>query len=168
MRFKTVTAAVAVLALVASGAAVAAHQKHSASRKSGALVELRTTSLGKVLVAGNGHTLYLYKPDARNKSNCYGSCASAWPPLLTKGKPRAGAGVRSKLLGVTMRTDGKHQVTYKGHPLYFYAGDSRAGQTKGEDIGGIWFVLDAAGKQVGPNASGGTTTGGGGGGYGSY
>ncbi len=168
MRIKTVAAAAAVLALVAAGAAAAAHEKHHASRKGGTLVELRKTKLGKVLVMSNGRTLYHYTPDARDKSNCYGSCASVWPPLLTKGKPRAGKGVKSKLLGVTMRKDGKHQVTYRGHPLYRFTGDSRAGQVNGEDYGGIWYALNASGNKVEPKQSGGTTTGGGGGGYGSY
>jgi predicted lipoprotein with Yx(FWY)xxD motif len=157
MRIRIIALAVAALALVASGAAAAAHHKHAA-RKGGALVKLGKTKLGKVIVASNGRTLYLYTPDAKNKSNCYGSCAGVWPPLLTKGKPRAGSGVKQKLLGVTMRKDGKHQVTYHGHPLYKFTGDSKAGQVNGQDYGGIWFVVNAAGKKVTSSTAGGGTT----------
>jgi predicted lipoprotein with Yx(FWY)xxD motif len=163
MPIKTIAVAALGLALVASGAAAAAQHGHAAHKR-GALVKLRTTKLGKVLVASNGRTLYLYTPDARNKSNCYGSCAAVWPPLLTKGKPRAGAGVKPKLLGVTMRKDGKHEVTYHGHPLYRFTGDSKAGQVKGEDYGGIWYVVNASGKKV-TGSQGTTTTSGGGYGY---
>jgi predicted lipoprotein with Yx(FWY)xxD motif len=112
------------------------------------LVKLRSTALGKVLVDARGRTLYLYTPDGHNKSACYGQCASYWPPLLTTGKPLAGAGVKAKLLGVTMRKDGKHQVTYAGHPLYFFVQDSKAGQTNGEEFQNIWYVVSAAGKKV--------------------
>ena len=155
-------AAVVAIAAAAGSAAAAGHTRHARHR---ANVTLHKTKLGKVLASSKGRTLYLYTPDARNKSNCYGSCAAAWPPLLTKGKPRVGAGLKKGLLGVTMRKDGKHQITYAGHPLYLFTGDSRAGQANGENYGGIWFVLNAAGHQVKPKSSSGTTTTGGGGGY---
>ena len=167
MPTKTIVVAAAALALVATGVAAAAQHRHHASHKRGTLVKLHKTKLGKVLVASNGRTLYLYTPDPKGKSVCTGGCASAWPPLLTKGKPRAGSGVKQRLLG-TIKRGGKRQVTYSGHPLYRYSGDSRAGQVNGEDVGGIWFVVNSAGKEVEPKQSGGTTTGGGGGGYGNY
>jgi predicted lipoprotein with Yx(FWY)xxD motif len=133
----------------ASAAGNAAAQASGAqAKKKSALVKLRKTSLGKVLVDVRGRTLYLYTPDRKNKSTCYGGCATAWPPLLTTGKPRAGAGLKKSLLGVTMRTDGKHQVTYAGHPLYFFASDTKAGQTNGQDVGGVWYVVSAAGKKL--------------------
>ncbi len=174
MRRRALLAAIVVLALAASGAA-AAHRNAAlrAARhaKNGTLVMLHKTKLGKVLATSGGMTLYLYTPDGKNRSNCYGSCAALWPPLIAKGKPRAGAGVRQKLLGVTRRRDGKRQVTYHGHPLYRYSGDSKPGQVKGEGYGGIWYALNAAGNKVEPHTSTGTTTtsggyGGGGGGYG--
>jgi predicted lipoprotein with Yx(FWY)xxD motif len=129
-----------VLTLVAAGAAFAA-------ARSGTKVTLHATPLGKVLAASTGRTLYLYTPDSKNHSVCYGSCAQLWPPLLTTAKPIAGLGVRRLLLGTTRRNNGKLQVTYNGHPLYRYVGDSAAGQANGENYGGIWFVLTAAGKQ---------------------
>jgi predicted lipoprotein with Yx(FWY)xxD motif len=159
-------AAVAALALVVAGTAAAAHRHHSARHSGGTLVELHKTSLGKVLATSKGLTLYLYTPDPKGKSVCKGSCAAVWPPLLTKGKPQAGKGLKKSLLGTTKR-GGKRQVTYAGHPLYHYTGDSKAGQVNGEAYGGTWYAVNAAGKKV-PKKTGGTSGGGGGGGYGGY
>jgi predicted lipoprotein with Yx(FWY)xxD motif len=129
-----------------------------------AQVKVHTTSLGKILVTAQGHTLYLFAPDKRGKSVCYGSCASYWPPLLVSGKPSAGVGVKASLLGMTTRKDGKHQVTYNGHPLYTYVGDKAAGKTSGQGLnlsGGLWWVVSPAGNAVKK-----TSSSGGGGGYG--
>ncbi len=149
-----------VLATVAVAAVAAACGSSYASAQSSgvraaqatlakhAVVGLRSTPFGKVLVDASGRTLYLYTPDKGKTSVCYGQCASYWPPLLTTGAPHAGAGTRAKLLGVTMRKDGTHQVTYAGHPLYFFASDARAGQTNGQGVQGVWWVVSAAGKKV--------------------
>lgn len=154
---RTIAVAALVAATVACGSAVAAS-------KGGTTVTLHKTSLGKVLATSSGMTLYLYTPDPKGKSVCTGSCSAIWPPLITRGKPRAGVGVKAGLLGTTKR-GGKLQVTYAGHPLYRYTGDSKPGQAKGEGYGGIWYVVSAAGKKVTGASSGGS--GGGGGGYGS-
>ncbi len=140
----------AAVALAACGGAYASGKKSGvagAARK-GAVVELRTTALGKVLADARGRTLYLYTPDASGKSTCYGGCASAWPPLLTAAKPHAARGLSAKLLGTTRRSDGKLQVTYRGHPLYLYGGDRRPGQTNGEDVGGVWYAVSASGARA--------------------
>jgi predicted lipoprotein with Yx(FWY)xxD motif len=132
-------------------------------------VNVRTTSLGKILATAQGRTLYLFAPDKPGKSTCYGSCAHYWPPLFVTGKPTAGAGVKASLLGVTTRKDGKHQVTYNGHPLYTYVGDSAAGKTSGEGLnlsGGLWWVVSPAGKAVKNTTSSPGAGGGYGGGYG--
>jgi len=160
-----VSAVVSVLTAAMAIAAVTA----SASVAAKARVNVRTTSLGKILVNAQGHTLYLFAPDKKGKSSCYGSCAGYWPPLLVTGKPTAGAGVKASLLGVTTRKDGKHQVTYNGHPLYTYVGDKAAGKTSGEGLnlsGGLWWVLSPAGKAVKNTTSGSGGGGYGGGGYG--
>ena len=84
-------------------------------------------------------------------STCYGACAALWPPLLTKGKPIAGHGVRASLLGTTKRKDGKLEVTYNGHPLYYFVTDRKPGQTTGQAVnqfGAPWWVLSAAGKEI--------------------
>ena len=131
-----------VLALVASGAAAAA------TRATGTAVDLHKTSLGKVLATSKGFTLYLYTGDRRNKSTCSGYCSSLWPPLTTKGKPHAGAGVKQSLLGTTRRPNGKLQVTYNGHPLYRHTSDKKPGQTTGQGWGQIWYAVSAKGKRV--------------------
>jgi predicted lipoprotein with Yx(FWY)xxD motif len=110
-------------------------------------VALRSTHLGHILVAGStGRTLYLYDKDGKNKSNCTGSCAAVWPPLMASGKPSAGAGVSGSKLGEIKRGGG-HQVTYAGHPLYTFQSDSAAGQTSGEGVGGF-YVVAASGSAV--------------------
>ena len=100
---------------------------------------------------GTGRTLYLFEKDQGTASSCYGACAGGWPPDTTNGAPRAGAGVSASLLGTTTRTDGKTEVTYHGHPLYYFAGDRKPGDTNGEGIkafGAEWYVLSAAGNKV--------------------
>ena len=113
-----------------------------------ATVKTRAGSLGTFLVGPNGRTLYLFTNDTSTKSTCYDACAQAWPPLLTTGKPKAGGKARASLLGTTKRTDGKRQVTYKGHPLYYYAPDKKAGDTTGQKVGGVWFVVSRTGRAI--------------------
>jgi len=95
--------------------------------------------------------VYLFEKDASDKSSCYGACAQGWPPVLTTGTPVASAGASTSLLGTVTRTDGTIQVTYAGHPLYYYTGDTKAGAATGEDVnafGAGWYLLDPAGKKV--------------------
>ena len=135
----------------------------------GTLVALGKTALGKVLVDARGRTLYLFEKDKRGVSACFGACATYWPPLLSPAKARPGSGVRASLLGVTRRANGKRQVTYAGHPLYTYAGDTKAGQTAGEGLknfGASWDVVSASGRAVEPATSDSSGSGQGGGGYG--
>jgi len=126
--------------------------KSAASTSGGsASVALRSTGLGKILVDGKGQTLYLFEADTGKSSACKGSCASAWPPLTTSGKPTAGAGVIGAKLGTIRRSDGTSEVTYNGHPLYKYVGDQAPGQTTGQgsdDYGAEWYVLSRAGEKV--------------------
>jgi predicted lipoprotein with Yx(FWY)xxD motif len=113
-------------------------------------ISLRTTAVGKVLVAANGRTLYLFTADKGKKSTCYGQCAGFWPPLFAA-KPTVGAGLKTSKLGTTKRRDGKLQVTYAGHPLYFFAQDKKAGQVNGQGFvhfGGTWWVVSAAGVSI--------------------
>jgi predicted lipoprotein with Yx(FWY)xxD motif len=125
-----------VAAILAAGQASAAG--------AAAKVDTATTAIGKVLVTAQGRTLYVFALDKQGKSACYGQCAHYWPPLLTTGKPTAGAGAKASLLGTTKRKDGKLQVTYNGHPLYRYVSDTKAGQTNGQGLnlsGGLWWAL---------------------------
>jgi predicted lipoprotein with Yx(FWY)xxD motif len=140
-------ALVLVAAAVASITALAA----SATVTGGAKVKTRATSLGRIVVNVKGRSLYAFEKDTHGKSACYGQCANYWPPLLTRGKPVAGAGVKAALLGVTRRKDGTRQVTYAGHPLYRYTLDTRAGQTTGEGstlFGAGWDAVAPSGKKI--------------------
>ena len=117
----------------------------------GTMVKLANSPLGRILVDSKGITLYDFPPDKGTTSVCYGACAALWPPLTTHGKPIAGPGVRASLLGTTKRGDGKLEVTYGGHPLYYFVSDRKPGQTTGQGInqfGGPWWVLSAAGKEI--------------------
>jgi predicted lipoprotein with Yx(FWY)xxD motif len=135
----------AALSLV--GVASAARTSSGAAAR----VSVASTGLGRILVDGRGHTLYLFAKDDRGKSTCAGACAAFWPPLIAAGKPLAGPGVKSKLLGTTRRADGRLQITYNHHPLYSFAKDVHKGDTKGEELdtfGAAWYALSAAGARV--------------------
>ncbi len=105
-------------------------------------------TLGEFLVDAEGMTLYLFTNDSEGTSNCYDGCAASWPPLLTDGEPEAGDGVDAALLGTTERTDGTTQVTYNGLPLYFFASDQSAGDTSGQGVGDVWYVVSPEGEAV--------------------
>jgi len=115
------------------------------------VVKVATTSLGQILVDGAGRTLYLFEADKGATSSCYSSCAALWPPLLTHGAPAAAAGAQMSLVATTTRTDGSAQVTYAGHPLYYWVADKNAGQTSGQAVnnsGGVWYVVAVDGSAV--------------------
>jgi predicted lipoprotein with Yx(FWY)xxD motif len=131
---------------------------------------------GRYLVDGNGQSVYLFEKDEGGESYCSGACAAVWPPLETSSAPRAGTGIQGAALGTIKRSDGDMQVTYHGHPLYYYAADaSTPDNTKGEDIeqfGAGWYLVGGHGQPVEPesghNSSSGSDSGssGGGGGWG--
>ncbi|RME44433.1 MAG: hypothetical protein D6791_13180 [Chloroflexi bacterium] len=107
-----------------------------------------TDELGEFLVDADGMTLYAFLKDEPGKSNCYGACADNWPPLLVEGEPVAGEGVNADLLGTTTRDDGSVQVTYNDWPLYRFAGDSAPGDTNGQDVKEIWYVVGPDGELI--------------------
>ena len=107
--------------------------------------------LGQILVDGAGKTLYLFVADTGSSSTCYTSCAQLWPPVLTSGPPQAGSGATASLLGTTTRTDGKTEVTYGGHPLYYFVSDKQAGDATGQGVdsfGALWWVVSPSGAAV--------------------
>ena len=106
-------------------------------------------TLGKILVGSNGMTLYMYTKDAPNKANCAGNCLKSWPPFLTQGSPKAGDGVDASLIGSTTLADGTKIVTYNQMPLYYWAKDTKAGDTTGQNVGEVWYVVGPDGKPVG-------------------
>ncbi len=139
---------------------------HAGAATDSATLAVAKTSLGKVLVDSNGHTLYLFKKDTGTQSRCTDACASNWPPLLADGAPLAGSGAKASLIGTTTRPDGTSQVTYNGHPVYTFADDQKAGQTNGEGLnafGARWFAVAPSGKQVSSQSSSGSGSNSGGG-----
>lgn len=119
----------------------------------------RTPELGAFLTDANGRSLYLLEEDGAGESTCYEMCAAIWPPLLagTAAPTPADSAVRANLLGSVPRRGGGSQVTYNGHPLYYYLGDAAPGQTRGqhvEDSWGEWYLVGPGGRHVGENGSG--------------
>jgi predicted lipoprotein with Yx(FWY)xxD motif len=125
--------------------------KVAPSRATAPTVQVRHTHLGRILVTPTGRTLYLFLEDGTH-SSCFAGCARVWPPLLTSGRPRAGAGVDAgKLSTVRRRHSRLRQVTYAGHPLYRYAVASERGETSYigiKQFGGTWLALSASGANV--------------------
>jgi predicted lipoprotein with Yx(FWY)xxD motif len=147
MRFTPLLAAAALVltAVVLTTGALAG------GNQGAAVVKVGPSSLGRILVDAHGKTLYMWAHDKGARSTCNGDCAEYWPPLLTRGKPIALAGARARLLGTSRRSDGRIQVTYAGHPLYYFVQDMRPGQTKGEGLtgfGGRWDPISASGAAV--------------------
>jgi predicted lipoprotein with Yx(FWY)xxD motif len=107
-----------------------------------------SSPLGTILVDQDGKTLYLFEADSKNKSNCSGGCLNLWPPVMANGKATAGSGVTAGMIGTAT---GSSQVTYAGHPLYWFSGDTNAGDTNGQgldDFGGKWYAISPAGAAV--------------------
>jgi predicted lipoprotein with Yx(FWY)xxD motif len=147
-RFKLLVALVATATFASIGAALALAD---GTTTGGATVAVAKSPLGRILVDSKGITVYDFVQDKGAKSTCYGACAALWPPLITKGKPVAGIGVRASLLGTTTRSDGKLEVTYNGHPLYYFVTDRKPGQTTGQGLnqfGAPWWVISPAGKEL--------------------
>jgi len=118
-------------------------------------------NFGKIVVDGTGRTLYVFDKDTANpsKSNCDGDCAAKWPPVLAgSGTPQVD-GVDASLVGTVVRTDGTKQVTLAGSPVYQFVQDTKAGDAKGQAVGGIWWVVGADGKKITTQASSGSGSG---------
>jgi predicted lipoprotein with Yx(FWY)xxD motif len=138
------------LAATASAVTVANAEPSAPSARSDstATVQLRHTSLGSILVSSSGRTLYEFTRDRVNKNSCtaISGCSKIWPSLRANGRPTAGSGVKASLLS----TSGG-QITYAGHPLYLYSGDSGPGKTSyvgAKQFGGVWYALNASGGAV--------------------
>jgi predicted lipoprotein with Yx(FWY)xxD motif len=116
----------------------------------GTTIKLSSSDYGEVLFDADDQAIYLFDKEQGSKSECYGECAAAWPPVLTKGEPQTGKGVKAGLLGTTERNDGTAQVTYNGHPLYYYAheGPGQVLCQNVDEFGGLWLVVTADGEAV--------------------
>jgi predicted lipoprotein with Yx(FWY)xxD motif len=147
---RTLITLIAVATLAPAGVALADSSAHAAS---GTTVQLRHTSLGKILVDRQGFTLYMFTADGSKRDKCMSisGCVRVWPVLKTSAKPVAGSGVKSSLLGTITISGGAKQVTYAGHPLYTYVGDSGPGETDyvgAKQFGGFWYAVNASGNAV--------------------
>jgi predicted lipoprotein with Yx(FWY)xxD motif len=140
------TAAAVVIATTGGGSGSAGAATAKSSPKPAA-VAVHSTKLGRVLVDGQGRTLYLFESDRPMTSTCAGACASVWPPVTTAGHARARTGIS----GAKLATIRGGQVTYAGHPLYLYAGDQKPGDVNGQGLnqfGAKWYVLAPSGRKV--------------------
>ena len=158
----------AIVALALVAALPLAVNAGASSRKGATIKVGKAGGLGQVIVSARGMTLYNFHKDKGKTSSCYGACAENWPPLLTKGAPTAAGGAKSSLLGTTKRKDGSTQVTYNGHPLYYFKQDTAAGDTNGQGQnlnGGLWWIVSSAGAPITGAAPSQSSSGGGGGGW---
>jgi len=104
--------------------------------------------MGKFLVDAQGMALYMFTKDTKDTSNCYGGCATAWPPLLVTDAPVLSKDLMASLVSTTTRTDGTKQLTYAGWPLYYYVKDKAPGDIAGQTVGGVWFLLAPDGSLI--------------------
>src|SRR5579859_6091282 len=117
----------------------------------GTVISTQAGSAGAFLTAGSGRAVYLWAADGMNMSACSGACATAWPPVPANGTVTATGGAKASDLGTITRSDGTKEVTYDGHPLYYFAGDSAAGQANGQgsdSFGAKWWLVTPAGADV--------------------
>jgi predicted lipoprotein with Yx(FWY)xxD motif len=149
-----VGSSIAAVAL-ATGIGVAAAASGGGSGPTGAAqpsrVGVTTTKSGQFLVDSQGRSLYLFEKDTGTASTCYSACAAIWPPLTVSAPPQAGTGVAAAKLGTTRRADGQTELTYNGHPLYYYVADTRPGQTQGQGLnqfGGTWHLVAPSGTEI--------------------
>jgi predicted lipoprotein with Yx(FWY)xxD motif len=135
-----------VAAVSATGAGLASSNAPRSTLTAG------PSAFGRILFDGRGFALYGFTRDPRGKSRCAGACAKAWPPYVVRTRPRAAVGVKARLLGTIRRADGKLQVTYAGHALYYYVGETKPGQVLCQNVtefGGIWRVVRPRGTLLG-------------------
>lgn len=134
----------------------------SAQTQAGTMtISSRSGALGTYLTDGSGRALYLFMSDTATTSTCSGACATAWPPLVETSTPAVSDGAQAAMLGTLARADGTTQVTYGGHPLYYFAADTAPGTTKGQGkngFGALWWLVDPAGTAI-TSATASTSTG---------
>jgi predicted lipoprotein with Yx(FWY)xxD motif len=154
MRRAVVGAALAALALVLTACGGGDDQAGTtpttaaAQQAAEGTVAVATTGLGDVLVDAKGRTLYVFTKDKGDQSVCSGKCAAAWPALTVTGAATPGTGAQASMLSTSKQANGSTQVTYGGKPLYYFAGDAAPGDTKGQGLNDVWFVVRGDGKLV--------------------
>jgi predicted lipoprotein with Yx(FWY)xxD motif len=151
------TSSNAAAAPPASSSSTAASSAATPASAKGVTVTLTKGAQGSYLAGASGRALYLWVADAKGKSSCSGACAGAWPPLTGTAKPAAGPGVNAADLGTISRSDGTKQVTYNGHPLYYFVSDPHSGTTKGQgsdSFGAKWWLVAPSGAAITSGGSG--------------
>jgi predicted lipoprotein with Yx(FWY)xxD motif len=153
-----VAAPIGAAALIATACSSSSHTSSPAGAPAGpaspassVTVKTQNGPLGSYLADGSGRALYLFASDTRSTSSCSGACAAAWPPLTAKGSVSAIDGASTGDIATISRPDGTKQVTYAGHPLYYFAGDSGAGQTNGQGVdgfGALWWIVAPSGQKI--------------------
>ena len=163
-------AAVLVAACGGSGGASSSSSAPASSGSAAATVRTAKGPVGTYLTDASGRALYLWLADRDGKSHCSGRCAKFWPPLTTKGTPKAAGGVSAEDLGTVPRSQGAKEITYKGHPLYYYVQDTAPNMLKGQgsnNFGATWWLVAPSGaaitKRVSSSSGGSSSSG-----YGGY
>ena len=134
-----------------SSTGAASSPSSGASTSGGTVIETASSSAGTFLVDGSGRAVYLWVKDTGDASTCNGACAGAWPPVTASGSVTASGGAKASDLGTITRSDGTKQVTYDGHPLYYFAGDSGPGMATGQgsdSFGAKWWLVAPSGSDV--------------------
>jgi predicted lipoprotein with Yx(FWY)xxD motif len=133
------------------GTAASSAGSTASASASGTAIATANSSGGDFLTNSSGRAIYLFMADSKDKSACSGACASAWPPVTTTGSPTASGSAMASELGTITRSDGTKQVTYDGHPLYYFAGDTGAGTDKGQGVDGFgakWWLVAPSGSSI--------------------
>jgi predicted lipoprotein with Yx(FWY)xxD motif len=149
--FAAAPVAAALVIAGCGGGSGSSHSKTAAAPSATPAVTLAHAKLGAYIADHSGRALYLFEADKGSASTCYSACASLWPPLTGTSAVTTGSGVARGLLGTTKRKDGTTELTYRGHPLYYYAGDSAAGVTNGQGLdqfGAKWYLVAPSGKKI--------------------
>jgi predicted lipoprotein with Yx(FWY)xxD motif len=148
LRIPILAVAIAAIVAVIVATSGASTKKRQLTVAGGSTISLRQTSVGRTLVDANGRTLYLFQADQPNVSKLSSAGRAVWPPFTSMVKPQASAGINPAQVGTVT---GGTQVTYSGHPLYYYLGDHRPGQALGQglnEFGARWYALSAGGAAI--------------------
>jgi predicted lipoprotein with Yx(FWY)xxD motif len=151
MFFRFALPAAAGLTLVAVSACGGASAGAGPAATTTRVLNVGSSSFGDMIIDGGGRTVYLFEADSGTQSTCSGECALTWAPVVVSGAPQTVASAMQSLVGTTARSDGSTQATYAGHPLYYYSGDTKAGDTNGEGLnsfGAGWDMLTPAGAKI--------------------
>jgi predicted lipoprotein with Yx(FWY)xxD motif len=149
---RRLVAAIAVLLLTAAACSEEPAAGEGDTADGGAAAEATVATadsdLGEIVVDAEGRTLYVFLADEGGTSTCYDDCEASWPPLTVDGDPVAGEGIDASLLGTSPRDDGSTQVTLDGQPLYHFGADEAPGDTNGQGVGDVWYVVSPAGEPI--------------------